>query len=198
MLDAGNSHIDTSGKVAVPNILGNAISLADQNPSQYTTSTPAQTTITAKAVNDASTAGAPADAQKLLNMIHQVVGGSYNQGNHAAAGESAATVKAKGTDCSGLVSWLMGPTGLGIWATSYATPGIAGAPGMQAGRGNTVTVWNNKQAGNSGHVFIQIGQQFFDSDGQGGIRQISASQAQSYIANGSDGGTYAPLHPKGL
>jgi hypothetical protein len=69
---------------------------------------------------------------------------------------------------------------------------------MQAGAGKAITVWNNEQAGNAGHVFIQIGQQYFASEGGSGIKQISAGEAAGYIAHGSDGGTYQALHPKGL
>lgn len=153
--------------------------------------------LTARATIDAARGGVSQDAQKLLGMIHQVTGGAYSQANHNDIGESARQVRAQGTDCSGLVSWLMGPRGLGIWRTTLATPQIANAPGMQPGRGSVITVWNNKQAGDLGHVFIQIGNQYFDSDGQGGIHQITSSQAQSYISSGSDGGTYQPLHPRG-
>jgi cell wall-associated NlpC family hydrolase len=127
----------------------------------------AQLQVGAKAVNDAAAAGAPAAAQKLLRMLHFVNGAGYSVANHDAINEDQFSVKARGTDCSGLISWLMGPQGLGIWHTSLATPDIANAPGLQAGEGRMVTVWNNKQPGATGHVFIQIGNAYFASEGGG-------------------------------
>ena len=76
-------------------------------------------------------------------MLHFVNGAAYSVGNHDAINEDQFSIKAKGTDCSGLISWLMGPHGLGIWHTSLATPDIANAPGLQPGEGHTVTVWNS-------------------------------------------------------
>ena len=203
LLNESSSPIDTSGKVTVHNPLAGAINLVDQNPGSFKTvaqakaATAQSTQMAGQAVNDAQRAGAPGDAQKLLGMIHAVAGGVYNQANHADINENAAQIKKLGTDCSGLISWLMGPHGLGIWNTSLATPAIADAPGMQAGRGKQITVWNNKQAGNAGHVFIQIGSRFFASEGGVGIREISSAEATNYIQHGSDGGTYEALHPKG-
>lgn len=187
---------NSGGGQGTGNLLNDAISLI-QNAGT-TKSVTANLALVYKASADAGQAQVGGDAQKLLGMIHQVLGGAYNQGNHAAIGESARQIRAQGTDCSGFVSWLMGPTGLGIWKTSLATPEIANAPGMVPGRGQSVTVWNNKQAGNAGHVFIQIGNQYFASEGGAGIRQISTQEAANYIQHGSDGGTYQALHPKGL
>jgi hypothetical protein len=158
----------------------------------------AQAGLANRAVTDAANAGAGRDAQKLLNMIHTVIGAQYNQANHAAVAEHHGQIRSQGTDCSGLISWLMGPNGLGIWSTSYATPGIPSAPGMHPGKGRLITVWNNRQAGNAGHVFIQIGNQFFASEGGVGIHQLPMSEVQNYLRHGSEGGTYQALHPKGM
>lgn len=195
--------IDLSGKINLNSNLLGAVNSAQTTPATAITHVSAsngiaQQHITAMAVNTARASGANPDAQKLLGMIHQVIGGTYNQGNHADINESAAQIRAQGTDCSGFVSWLMGPHGLGLWSTSLATPDIANAPGMHAGRGSIITVWNNKQPGNSGHVFIQVGNQFYASEGGVGIHQVSTAEAQNYITHGSDGGTYQPLHPQGL
>lgn len=158
--------------------------------------------VTAKAVHDAASGGANADAQKLLNMLHMANGAGYNQGNHDAVAEHHGQIKAQGTDCSGLVSWLMGPHGLGIWSSSQTTPTITSAPGMQRGPGHTVTVYDNPQAGNAGHVFIEIktgnGAQYWASEGGVGVHQLPLSEVQGYIQNGSDGGHYVALHPQGL
>lgn len=187
---------NSGGGGGTGNLLSDAVSLI-QNAGT-TKSMTANMALVYKASADAGQAQVSGDAQKLLGMIHQVLGGAYNQGNHADIGESAKQIRAQGTDCSGFISWLMGPSGLGLWQTSLATPQIANAPGMVAGRGQSVTVWNNRQAGNAGHVFIQIGQQFFASEGGAGIRQISTQEAMNYIQHGSDGGTYQALHPQGL
>lgn len=158
--------------------------------------------ITNQAVNDAAAAGVNSDAQHLLKMLHNVNGSAYSQGNHNAIDERDVNIKAEGTDCSGLISWLMGPHGLNIWKTSLATPSINTAPGIQAGKGREVTIWNNNQAGNAGHVFIQVGTgknaQFWASEGGVGVHQLPLSEVQNYIQNGSDGGHYVALHPKGL
>lgn len=206
LLNESATPVSSTGKLKVVDPLSEAISLV--NSGQFTTTSPAVTKLrntgalgvamAGKATQDAAAAGAGGDAQKLLGMIHQVAGAAYNQGNHSAALESAKQVRAQGTDCSGFVSWLMGPSGLGIWNTSYATPAIATAPGLQPGRGQQITVWNNKQPGNAGHVFIQIGNAYFASEGGVGVRQISTQEALNYIRNGSDGGAYQALHPKGL
>lgn len=187
---------NSGGGRGTGNILNDALSLIQQ--AGTTKSYTANLALTYKAATDAAQAQVGGDAQKLLGMIHQVLGGAYNQGNHADIGENARQIRAQGTDCSGFVSWLMGPSGLGIWNTSLATPAIDTAPGMMPGRGRQVTVWNNKQPGNAGHVFIQIGNQYFASEGGVGIRQISSQEALNYIQHGSDGGTYQALHPRGL
>jgi cell wall-associated NlpC family hydrolase len=132
-------------------------------------------------------------------MLHFVNGAAYSVGNHDAINEDQFSIKAQGTDCSGLISWLMGPKGLGIWHTSLATPEIANAPGLQVGEGRMVTVWNNKQPGATGHVFIQIGNVYFASEGGGvGVHQLPKSEVDNYLAHGSDGGGYEALHPTGL
>ena len=136
---------------------------------------------------------------KLLRMAQMVVGAPYNQGNFAAAiDHGAGFIKSGGVDCSGFVSWLMGPQGLGIWNHAYATPNIPNAPGLQQGQGNHITIWNNDQPGNAGHVFIQFADRYFASEGGVGVRQLPASEVQMYLTQGSDGGHYVPFHPKGL
>lgn len=161
-----------------------------------------QVAITNKAVADAAAAGAPQDVQHLLKMIHNVNGSAYSTANHDDINERDVNIKAAGTDCSGFVSWLMGPHGLGIWSTSLATPSIDDAPGILKGAGKQITIWNNDNPGASGHVFIQIGTgkhaQYWASEGGVGIHQLPLSEVQNYIQNGSDGGHYVALHPKGL
>lgn len=196
MFNESATPVSETGHIAVQNPLTDALTLIQNAGTVQTTQANYQ--LASKAVIDASSANVGGDAKRLLSMIHSVIGGAYNQGNHADISESAQQVRAQGTDCSGLISWLMGPHGLGIWQTSLATPDIAHAPGLMPGRGASITIWNNRQPGNAGHVFIQIGNQFFASEGGAGIRQISTAEAMNYIQHGSDGGTYQALHPRGL
>jgi hypothetical protein len=93
----------------------------------------------------------------------------------------------------------MGPDGLGIWSNALATPDIPSAPGIQKGPGRNITIWNNPLPGNSGHVFIQIDGQYFQSAGGGtGIQSISQGDAASMIRSGDNGNPYYALHPKGF
>lgn len=209
LMSAANKPINTSGKVSGGNLLSsfasNVASGAYTTPVVKTTSTTAgiatqrtSQAVAGKAVNDAVAGGANADSQKLLKMIASVSGAPYSQANHNAIGEKSGQIKAQGTDCSGLISWLMGPQGLGLWSASQTTPTIPGAPGLQKGAGSTITVYNNAQAGNAGHVFIKIGNAFFASEGGVGVHELPASEAQAYLTSGSAGGTYQAFHPKGL
>lgn len=156
-----------------------------------------ETQVVGKAIQDG--ANAPAGAQKVLNMAMRAIGGPYSMAHHATAfTESAAQIKQQGTDCSGFVSWLMGPDGLGIWKNALTTPDIPNAPGLQAGKGNSITLYNSPSAGAFGHVFIEINGKYFQSAGGGlGISSITASTARSMIQSGDNGVPYSPLHPKG-
>jgi hypothetical protein len=133
-------------------------------------------------------------AAKMLAAAQAAVGGSYNQGNHDAVSDSASQIRQQGTDCSGFVSYLMGPNGIGEWSQSYVTPGIPSAPGLQPGKGSYVTIWNNPNPGNAGHVWIEILGQFFESSGSGGVHQMDQSEVNSYLSSGE----YQPFHPAGM
>ena len=100
-------------------------------------------------------------AAKMLAAAKAALGGSYSQANHNAVADSASQIQQQGTDCSGFVSYLMGPNGIGDWSQSYATPGIPTAPGIQPGKGSYVTIWNNPNPGDAGHVWIEIMGQYF-------------------------------------
>lgn len=206
LMRGADKKINVSGKFTssgvLSKLLGSVQSGAFTTPGT-TTTTPATTNPALAKVADAKAAAPNATAQsgvaKILGLAKAAVGGPYSQAHHGDIfGKSAAWLKANGTDCSGFVSWLMGPDGLGIWSTALATPDIPSAPGIQKGAGSAITIWNNPLPGNSGHVFINIGGQFFQSAGGGtGIEPISAEHAQSMIANGDNGAKYYPLHPKG-
>jgi hypothetical protein len=133
-------------------------------------------------------------AARMLAAAKAALGGTYNQGNHDAVSDSASQIQQLGTDCSGFVSYLMGPNGTGDWAQSYATPSIPSAPGMQAGQGSYVTIWNNPNPGNAGHVWIEILGQYFESSGSGGVHQMDQGEVSQYLKSGE----YQPFHPAGM
>jgi hypothetical protein len=88
----------------------------------------------------------------------------------------------------------MGPNGIGDWSQSYATPSIPTAPGIQPGKGSSVTIWNNANPGNAGHVWIEILGQYFESSGSGGVHQMDQSEVNAYLKSGE----YQPFHPAGM
>lgn len=133
-------------------------------------------------------------AARMLAAAQAALGGAYNQGNHDAVSDSASQIQQQGTDCSGFVSYLMGPNGTGDWSQSYATPGIPTAPGIEPGKGSYVTIWNNPNPGNAGHVWIEILGQYFESSGSGGVHQMDPSEVNEYLNSGQ----YQPFHPAGM
>jgi hypothetical protein len=133
-------------------------------------------------------------AAKMLAAAKAALGGAYNQGNHDAVSDSGSQIQQLGTDCSGFVSYLMGRNGIGDWSQSYTTPGIPTAPGIQPGKGSYVTIWNNPNPGNAGHVWIEILGQFFESSGSGGVHQMDQSEVNQYLSSGE----YQPFHPAGM
>jgi hypothetical protein len=135
-----------------------------------------------------------AGAAKMLAAAKAALGGSYNQGNHNAVSDTGSQIQQQGTDCSGFVSYLMGPNGIGSWSQSYVTPDIPTAPGLQSGKGSYVTIWNNPNPGNAGHVWIEILGQYFESSGSGGVHQMNQSEVNSYLNSGE----YQPFHPVGM
>jgi hypothetical protein len=133
-------------------------------------------------------------AARMLAAAKAALGGAYNQGNHDAVSDSASQIQQQGTDCSGFVSYLMGPNGIGDWSQSYATPGIPTAPGIESGKGSYVTIWNNPNPGNAGHVWIEILGQYFESSGSGGVHQMDPGEVNEYLNSGQ----YQPFHPAGM
>jgi hypothetical protein len=133
-------------------------------------------------------------AAKMLAAAKSALGGTYNQGNHNAVSDTGSQIQQQGTDCSGFVSYLMGPNGLGAWSQSYVTPSIPSAPDLQSGKGSYVTIWNNPNPGNSGHVWIEILGQYFESSGSGGVHQMDQGEVDSYLKSGE----YQPFHPAGM
>lgn len=140
----------------------------------------------------------PAGAQRMLAAAQAVIGATYNQGNHDDVSESEATVRQLGTDCSGFVSWLIGPNGAGLWSQTYTTVTMSQAPNLEPGTGTAghyVTIYNNPLPGNAGHVFIDIEGRWFEDAGGIGVHQMDASEVQSYLESGQ----YTQIfHPVGM
>ena len=140
----------------------------------------------------------PVGAQRMLAAARAVIGSQYNQGNHDAVSDSPATIMQLGTDCSGFVSYLMGPNGAGLWSQTYVTNTMSTAPNLELGTGTAghyVTIYNNPLPGNSGHVFIDIDGQWFEDAGGVGVHQMDASEVQAYFATG----LYTQIfHPAGM
>lgn len=133
-------------------------------------------------------------AAGMLAAAKAALGGTYSQANHDAVADTASQIQRSGTDCSGFVSYLMGPNGIGAWSQSYATPSIPSAPAMQPGQGSYVTIWNNANPGDAGHVWIEILGQYFESSGSGGVHQMDQSEVNTYLKSGQ----YQPFHPAGM
>jgi hypothetical protein len=146
----------------------------------------------------------PAGAQRMLAAARLVLGGVYNQVNHDDISETPGQVRQQGTDCSGFISYLMGPNGADLWTQSYTTDTMSAAPNLVPGTGtagHSVTIYNDPNPGNAGHVFIDILGYWFESAGGGtGIHQMNIppsnlSEVDRYIA----GGQYSQIfHPKGM
>jgi hypothetical protein len=187
---------------------GFAAQLASAQASQSTASAALGSDTTSSAVSPFTSSALPTSldlsgvggstglsgSAKMLAAAKAALGGAYNQGNHDAVSDSASQIQQMGTDCSGFVSYLMGPNGIGDWSQSYATPSIPTAPGMQPGRGSYVTIWNNPNPGNAGHVWIEILGQYFESSGSGGVHQMDQAEVNDYLKSGQ----YQPFHPAGM
>ena len=134
--------------------------------------------------------------QRLLQLAIAVEGTPYSTGGHATVFNYTATeLRASATDCSGFVSWLMGPQGLNIWRQPLATPAIPTAPSLVAGQGQYVTIWNNPLPEQAGHVWISILGHYFEEGGkQRNEHEMTASEAQYYWASGQ----FVPFHPAGM
>lgn len=185
--DGGLAHVENQNSSLLSDYASNVASM----PQTTTTHVTQQSTaIAAKAVNDASAAGASGDAQKLLRMVHNAAGSPYEWGGgHSTNSEHVGAVK-QGIDCSGFVSWLMGKNGLGIWNSPQTTETIPNAQGIESGRGSKITIFDNA----SEHVIIKIGGQFWASEGGVGVHQLGAGEVSAYLNSGA----YKAYHPKGL
>lgn len=128
----------------------------------------------------------------MLTEANSLVGKPYVYG-----GGHSSWAPQSGYDCSGFVSAVLHAGG--YLSSPQDTVSLPTQPGMESGPGQYVTVYDRALPGQSGHVIIEIGGQFFESGGMhgawgggGGVERIATPSA-SYLA------TFPTvLHPAGL
>jgi cell wall-associated NlpC family hydrolase len=102
-----------------------------------------------------------------------------------------------GYDCSGFVSAVLHAGG--YLSSPQDTVSLPNQAGMESGPGQSVTIYDRAQPGQSGHVIIDVNGQFYESGGShgtwgggGGVEKINTPTA-AYLA------TFPTvLHPEGL
>jgi cell wall-associated NlpC family hydrolase len=149
---------------------------------------------TAPGANQALSAAGAADprVQAMVNMANSLLGKPYVMGGgHAGFGPSS------GYDCSGFVSAVLHAGG--YLTQPVDTTALPSQPGIVAGPGQYVTIYDRAMPGQSGHVIIEINGQFYESGGRagswgggGGVEKI-ARPSDSYLASFP-----TVLHPEGL
>jgi len=130
----------------------------------------------------------------MQNFAKTLIGAPYSQGNHAASfSQGVGLIKKYGTDCSGLVSLLLGHAG--VIRQPYTTDTIMNDPSIQPGAGQHITIWNRPFAGNQSHMIVQIGKDWFESGGRfHGVVQMSPQDVRVELG----GGGFRPIHPRGM
>jgi cell wall-associated NlpC family hydrolase len=139
-----------------------------------------------------SPGNAPAQVQAMTNMANSLVGKPYViGGGHGGWGPQS------GYDCSGFVSAVLHAGG--YLSQPVDTTALPSQAGMEPGPGQYVTVYDRALPGQSGHVIIEIGGQFYESGGSrgawgggGGVEKIGTPSAD-YLASFP-----TVLHPSGL
>lgn len=136
-------------------------------------------------------AGGP-QVQAMTAMANSLLGKPYVYGGgHAGFGPSA------GYDCSGFVSAVLHAGG--YLSQPADTTTLPDQPGILPGPGQSVTIYDRDEPGQTGHVIIDIDGQFYESGGMagpwgggGGVEKIAQPSA-AYLA------TFTTiLHPSGL
>jgi len=135
---------------------------------------------------------APAQVEAMTNMANSLVGKPYVYGGgHSGWGPQS------GYDCSGFVSAVLHAGG--YLSSPQDTVTLPQQPGMESGPGQYVTIYDRALPGESGHVIIDIGGQFYESGGShgswgggGGVEKIG-TPSQAYLSTFD-----TILHPAGL
>lgn len=139
-----------------------------------------------------ATGATDSQVQAMVNEANSLVGKPYVWGGgHSGWGPQT------GYDCSGFVSAVLHAGG--YLSTPQDTVSLPNAPGIEAGPGQYVTIYDRDGAGEQGHVIIDIAGQFYESGGEsgswgggGGVERISTPPA-SYLSTFD-----RVLHPEGL
>ena len=139
-----------------------------------------------------TTGSAPAQVEAMTNMANSLVGKPYVYG-----GGHSGWAPQSGYDCSGFVSAVLHAGG--YLSAPQDTVTLPQQPGMESGPGQYVTVYDRALPGESGHVIIDIGGQFYESGGShgawgggGGVEKIGTPSA-AYLSTFE-----TVLHPAGL
>jgi cell wall-associated NlpC family hydrolase len=147
----------------------------------------------AAGATDLTTASdAGSKVQAMVNMANSLVGKPYVWGGgHGGWGPQS------GYDCSGFVSAVLHAGG--YLSSPADTTSMPSQPGIEAGPGQYVTVYDRAQPGENGHVIIEIDGQFYESGGEsgswgggGGVEKIGRP-TDAYLATFPN-----VLHPAGL
>jgi cell wall-associated NlpC family hydrolase len=148
----------------------------------------------AGAVTSSNLAGAPAKVQAMNAMAKSLVGLPYVWGGgHSGWGRQL------GYDCSGFVSAVLHAAG--YLSSPQSTQTLPDSPGILAGAGQYVTIYDKTNGGSpsNDHVIIDIAGNWFESGGgsgsgnpTGGVSQIPAPSA-GYLTEFD-----RILHPQGL
>jgi cell wall-associated NlpC family hydrolase len=139
-----------------------------------------------------ATGSEPPQVQAMTNMANSLVGKPYVYGGgHGGWGPQS------GYDCSGFVSAVLHAGG--YLSQPVDTTALPSQAGMESGPGQYVTVYDRALPGQSGHVIIEIGGQFYESGGShgawgggGGVEKIGTPSAE-YLSTFPN-----VLHPAGL
>jgi cell wall-associated NlpC family hydrolase len=136
--------------------------------------------------------GGPAAVQAMQNFANAQLGKPYEiGGGHGGWGPQSSY------DCSGFVSAVLHAGGF-MPNGPQATPTLYNQPGLQAGPGKHVTVYDRSQPGQEGHVIMEINNQFYECGGEkgpwgggGGVEKIGRP-TNAYLSTFDK-----VVHPKG-
>jgi cell wall-associated NlpC family hydrolase len=140
-----------------------------------------------------ATAGAGGvQVSAMINEADSLLGKPYVYG-----GGHGSWAPSSGYDCSGFVSAVLHAGG--YLSQPVDTTTLPSQPGIEAGPGQYVTIYDRALSGESGHVIIDINGQFYESGGSagawgggGGVEKIGQPSA-GYLATFP-----SVLHPSGL
>ena len=173
-----------------PAALADSSLLATLNPSALTTTIPSTSTLASPGISSPGAGGVQVNA--MVNEANSLLGKPYVYG-----GGHGGWAPSSGYDCSGFVSAVLHAGG--YLSQPVDTTALPAQPGIEAGPGQYVTIFDRALPGQSGHVIIDINGQFYESGGSagpwgggGGVQKIGQPSA-AYLAQFPN-----VLHPSGL